>query len=72
MKKNGRKEVSMIMFEGVTVNGDFIFNASVFLPSIGDDWKQTAFKVIAYEDGVIEIAVDCAEAQAEKILFVWS
>lgn len=30
MKKNGRKEVSMIMFEGVTVNGDFIFNASVF------------------------------------------
>ena len=52
MKKNGRKEVSMIMFEGVTVNGDFIFNASVFLPSIGDDWKQTAFKVIAYEDGV--------------------
>lgn len=52
----------MIMFEGVTVNGDFIFNASVFFPSIGDDWKQTAFKVIAYEDGVIEIAVDCAES----------
>lgn len=61
MKKNGRKEVTMIGFEGVAVDGGFVFKASVFLPNIGGNWTETAFKTTAYEDGVMEIAIDCTE-----------
>lgn len=61
MRRNGRKEVTMISFEGVAVDGGFVFKASVFLPNIGGNWTETAFKVTAYEDGVMEIAIDCTE-----------
>ena len=61
MKRNGRKEVTMIRFEGVATDGGFVFLASVFLPNIGSNWTETAFKATAYEDGVMEIAIDCTE-----------
>lgn len=61
MKRNGRKEVTMIRFEGVATDGGFVFLASVLLPNIGSNWTETAFKATAYEDGVMEIAIDCTE-----------
>lgn len=61
MRRNGRKEVTMIRFEGVATDGGFVFKASVFLPNIGSNWKETAFKATAYADGVMEIAIDCTE-----------
>ena len=61
MKRNGRKEVTTISFEGVAVDGGFVFKASVFLPNIGGNWTETAFKATAYADGVMEIAIDCTE-----------
>lgn len=62
MKRTGRKEVSIINFEGVATDGGFIFEAEVFLPNIGGNWTETAFKATAYEGGVMEIAIDCAES----------
>lgn len=62
MRRNGRKEITMIRFEGVTTDGGFVFKASVFLPNIGSNWKETAFKATAYADGVMEIAIDCTES----------
>ena len=56
MRRNGRKEITMIRFEGVTLDGGF-----VFLPNIGGNWMETAFKATAYADGVMEIAIDCTE-----------
>lgn len=61
MRRNGRKEVTMIRFEGVATDGGFVFKASVFLPNIGGKWTETAFKATAYADGVMEIAIDCTE-----------
>lgn len=61
MRRNGRKEVTMIRFEGVATDGGFVFKASVFLPNIGSNWTETAFKATAYADGVMEIAIDCTE-----------
>lgn len=61
MRRNGRKEVTMISFNGVAVDGGFVFKASVFLSSIGGNWTETAFKATAYADGVMEIAIDCTE-----------
>lgn len=61
MKRNERKEVTMIRFEGVATDGGFVFEASVFLPKIGIYWTTTAFKAIAYADGVMEIALDYKE-----------
>ena len=62
MKKNGRKEVTMIHFEGVASDGGFVFNAAVFTPKIGGYWTQTALKVTSYVKGVMEIAIDCTES----------
>lgn len=61
MSRNGRKEVTMIRFEGVAADGGFVFKAAVFLPNIGGKWTETAFKATAYADGVMEIAIDYAE-----------
>lgn len=61
MIRNGRKEVTMIRFEGVATDGGFVFKASVFLPNIGSNCTETAFKATAYADGVMEIAIDCTE-----------
>lgn len=62
MRRNGRKEVTMVRFEGVAADGGFVFKAAVFLPNIGGNWKETAFKTIAYVDGVMEIAIDYTES----------
>ena len=61
MRRKGRKEVTMIRFEGVAADGGFVFKASVFLPNIGSNWTETSFKATAYADGVMEIAIDCTE-----------
>lgn len=62
MRKNGRKEVTMIHFEGVASDGGLVFNAAVFSPDIGGNWTQTALKVTSYVEGVMEIAIDCMES----------
>lgn len=61
MRRNGRKEVTVGRFKGVATDGGFVFAADVFLPNIGGNWETTEFKAIAYEDGVMEIAIDYAE-----------
>lgn len=62
MKKNGRKEVTFVNFDGVAVDGGFVFKASVFSPSIGGNWTETPLKVSSYSDGVMEIAIDYTES----------
>lgn len=62
MRRNGRKEVTMIRFEGVATDGGFVFEAAVFTPNIGGNWTETAFKTTAYADGVMEIAIDYTES----------
>ncbi len=62
MKRNGRKEVTMIRFEGVAADGGFVFQAAVFSPNVGGNWTETAFKATAYADGVMEIAIDYGES----------
>ena len=62
MKRNGRKEVTMIRFEGVAADGGFVFQAAVFSPNVGGNWTETAFKATAYADGVMEVAIDYGES----------
>ncbi|MCI8640270.1 MAG: hypothetical protein HFJ59_00070 [Clostridia bacterium] len=63
MRRNGRKEVTMIRFKGVATDGGFIFGASVFIRNIENNWKkETAFKATTYADGVMEIAIDYTES----------
>lgn len=62
MRRNGRKEVTMIRFEGVAADGGLVFEASVLLPKIGSDWTKTAFKATAYANRVMEIAIDYTES----------
>lgn len=57
MSRNGRKEVTVGRFKGVATDGGFVFVA--YIEGRG---KKTKLKAIAYEDGVIEIAIDCAES----------
>lgn len=56
MSRNGRKEITVGHFKGVTTDGGFVFAADVERTE-----KRTKLKAIAYEDGVMEIAIDCAE-----------
>ena len=62
MRKNGRKEITMIRFEGVATDGGFIFEASMLLSNIESNMTKTTFKAIAYADGVMEIAIDYSES----------
>lgn len=62
MRRNGRKEVTMIRFGGVAADGGFVFKAAVFSPNVGGNWTETAFKATAYADGVMKIAIDYAES----------
>ena len=62
MRRNGRKEVTMICFEGVAADGGFVFRTFELFPNIGNNKTKTAFKMTAYADGVIEIAIDCTES----------
>ncbi len=65
MRSNGRNEVTMSNFKGIAADGGFIFEAAVFTPNIGFNWTETAFKVTAYADGVMEIAIDYTESIAK-------
>lgn len=62
MQKNGRKEVTFFKFDGVAVDGGFVFYANVFFPNIGGNWTKTPLKVSSYSDGVMEIAIDYTES----------
>lgn len=54
-----QKGVSTINFEGVTVDGCFIFKEVFFLPKTK---KETIFKVISFSNGFMEIAIDHTES----------
>lgn len=62
MKRNGRKEVTMIRIEGVSSDGGFVFQAAVFLPKIGGNWTETDIKLVSYENGAAEVAIDYTES----------
>lgn len=61
MRRNGRKEVALVSFDGVTEDGGFVFMASVFVLNKRWNRTETEFKTLAYENGVMEIAVDWKE-----------
>ena len=63
MRKNGRKEITYIFsngFKGVTSDGGLVFDADVYLPNLKKEsnWVETEFKLMTYENGIMEIAID--------------
>ena len=63
MRKNGRKEITYIFsngFKGVTSDGGLVFDAYVYLPNLKKEsnWVETEFKLMTYENGIMEIAID--------------
>lgn len=55
MKREGRKELAVLHFHGVSKDGGFVFKAYHF-PS----GKVTYVKMTSYDDGKAEIAIDCS------------
>ena len=60
MKKERNEVTTMIQFDGVAKDGGFVFYATVSSLMKGLT-TMMSFKVIAYEDGVMEIAMDYKE-----------
>lgn len=61
MRRDGRKEITMGRFYGVSADGGLVFNASVFLFKKGWNRTEIAFKITSYATGIMEIAVDWRE-----------
>ena len=61
MRKNGRKKDTFIHFKGVAADGGFVFEVVTYVVSETESDRKTAFKMTAYEYGVMEIAIDYTE-----------
>lgn len=57
--RKGRKELTMVDFRGVSVDGGFIFRAFTF-PNFSK-WDSVLVKLTAYAQGIAEISISCEE-----------
>lgn len=57
MSRNGRKQITTGELLGVASDGGLIFEVAE-INHLGN-WKTTLLKVVSYEEGIMEIAIDC-------------
>ena len=60
-KKEERNEIPRIVFEGVTVDGDFVFTIFIYDMDLQKDnshWLYEKLKVLRFSNGTMEIAID--------------
>ena len=41
MRRNGRKEVTLTCFDGISADGGFVFDSCVLFPSLNKEWEKT-------------------------------
>lgn len=60
-KKEERNEIPRMLFEGVTVDGDFVFTIFIYDMDLQKDnshWLYEKLKVLSFSNGTMEIAID--------------
>ena len=63
MRRNGRKEVTLTCFDGISADGGFVFDSCVLFPSLNKEWeKPMRFNVPSYSNGVMEVSIDYTES----------
>ena len=63
MRRNGRKEVTLTCFDGISADGGFVFDSCVLFPSLNKEWeKPMRFNVPSYSNGIMEVSIDYTES----------